>query len=280
MCVPDCVNETNIRKTSPLRGFRPPIPCPYPKVGTGPLRAIHLWEHLCYQWRYDLLPPTSCSLSGRTPLHGGRRSWCLVTLPISLVTTLKHCLFVVTLTHSLPNTIMIQNAAMKSNLDSVFLRGHKWKWCSLSKYLHIISIMWRYCQRGVIIRSVGAGFGLGRYAGRSRKEALLPLCQRAAGLCWTLLQHLHPPISRGSTSRSVESTGDRRTNRRSDHTHQKVPDDVLILLSRLSQNSAPSFLSSHHFVCYLCVVSFWVTLIIWFQIHYDRYDKSSQRHTA
>lgn len=25
--------------------------------------------------------------------------------------------------------------------------------------------------------------GLGRYAGQSRKEALLPLCQRAAGLC-------------------------------------------------------------------------------------------------
>lgn len=26
-------------------------------------------------------------------------------------------------------------------------------------------------------------FGLGRYAGESRKEALLALCQRAAGLC-------------------------------------------------------------------------------------------------
>lgn len=69
------------------------------------------------------------------------------------------------------------------------------------------------------------------------------------------------------------STGDRHTNRRSDHTHQKVPDDILIPLSRLSQNSAQSFSSS------FCIVSFWVTLVIRFPIHYNRCDKNRLRGT-
>lgn len=53
-------------------------------------------------------PPTDfLLLSGRTPLHGRRGSWCLVTLPIAPMPTLKHCLFIITPTHSFPNTVMI-----------------------------------------------------------------------------------------------------------------------------------------------------------------------------
>lgn len=143
---------------------------------------LSVWSHASARWTRELM-------SGHTP-HIARAH----------PETLSLCRYAHPLTSQHNND---SNAAMKSNLDSVFLRGHKWKWCSISKYLYISSVMWRYCQRGVIIGSIGAGLVFSLCAGQSRKEALLPLCQRAAGLCWTLLQHLHPHISRGPNSRSV-----------------------------------------------------------------------------
>lgn len=114
------------------------------------------------------------------------------------------------------------------------------------------------------------------------------LCYRYANavLCWTLHFAATPSSSylQGfDLEVCVVDWGQAHKQTVRPHTHQKMPNDNLTLLSRLSQNLAQLFSSSHFIYLrnftrfYVGMDSFWVTFIIWFQIYYNRYDKNSVR---